>query len=206
MISFRRTLFQFFAEISDFYSRDYILEENRFVRNRKMSFNDHINYILIQEGCTSYIEALKFMKLSKKGKFKSITSQAIGKQRMNISPNLFKDMHESFLDKIYLESYGMFKTKGFMVAACDGSIFDLPNFKITHEEFPSCGENLLKYNKTGARVSCFLDVSSKLILNIKIADRSINEISLAKQQLTELKEHFDLGKLITIGATIPSNL
>lgn len=198
MISFRRTLFQFFAEISDFYSRDYILEENRFVRNRKMSFNDHINYILIQEGCTSYIEALKFMKLSKKGKFKSITSQAIGKQRMNISPNLFKDMHESFLDKIYLESYGMFKTKGFMVAACDGSIFDLPNFKITHEEFPSCGENLLKYNKTGARVSCFLDVSSKLILNIKIADRSINEISLAKQQLTELKEHFDLGKLITI--------
>jgi len=198
MISFRRTLFQFFANILDFYSRDYILEENRFIRNRKMSFNDHINYILIQKGCTNYIEALKFMKLTKKGKFKSITSQAIGKQRMNISPNLFKDLFESFLDTIYPESYGMFKINGFMVAACDGSIFDLPNFPITHEEFSPGGENLLKYKKRGARVSCFLDVSSKMILNIKIVERSISEISLAKQQLMELKTHFDLTKMITI--------
>lgn len=198
MISFRRTLFQFFANILDFYSREYILEENKFIRNRKMNFYDYINYIFIQEGCTSYIEALKFMKLYKKGKFKSITSQAIGKQRMNISPNLYKDLSESFLDMIYSKSRGMFKIKGFMVAACDGSIFDLPNFTITREEFPPGGKNLLKPKRTGARVSCFLDVSSKIILNIKIVERSISEISLAKQQLIELKNHFDITKLITI--------
>ena len=163
-----------------------------------MNFYDYINYIFIQEGCTSYIEALKFMKLYKKGKFKSITSQAIGKQRMNISPNLYKDLSESFLDMIYSKSRGMFKIKGFMVAACDGSIFDLPNFTITREEFPPGGKNLLKPKRTGARVSCFLDVSSKIILNIKIVERSISEISLAKQQLIELKNHFDITKLITI--------
>ena len=198
MISFRRTLFQFFANILDFYSREYILEDNKFIRERKMNFYDHINYILVQKGCTSYIEALNFMKLSKNGKFKSITSQAIGKQRINISPNLFKDLFESFLDTIYLKSHGMFKINGFMVAACDGSIFDLPNFTITREEFPPGGENLLKPKRTGARVSCFLDVSSKMILNIKIVERSVSEITLAKQQLMELKNHFDIRKLITI--------
>lgn len=198
MISFKRTLFQFFANILDFYSRDYILEENKFIRVRKMNFYDHINYILVQKGCTSYIEALRFMRLSTNGKFKSITSQAIGKQRVYISPNLFKDMFESFLDMIYPKSQGMFKINGFMVAACDGSIFDLPNFTITREEFPPGGENLLKYKRTGARVSCFLDVSSKMILNIKIVERSISEITLAKQQLMELKNHFDITKLITI--------
>ena len=196
--SFRRTLFQFFANILDFYSREYILEDNKFIRERKMNFYDHINYILVQKGCTSYIEALNFMKLSKNGKFKSITSQAIGKQRINISPNLFKDLFESFLDTIYPKSHGMFKINGFMVAACDGSIFDLPNFTITREEFPPGGENLLKPKRTGARVSCFLDVSSKMILNIKIVERSVSEITLAKQQLMELKNHFDIRKLITI--------
>ena len=47
MISFRRTLFQFFANILDFYSREYILEDNKFIRERKMNFYDHINYILV---------------------------------------------------------------------------------------------------------------------------------------------------------------
>ena len=191
-------IIEFFANILDFYSREYILEDNKFIRERKMNFYDHINYILVQKGCTSYIEALNFMKLSKNGKFKSITSQAIGKQRINISPNLFKDLFESFLDTIYPKSHGMFKINGFMVAACDGSIFDLPNFTITREEFPPGGENLLKPKRTGARVSCFLDVSSKMILNIKIVERSVSEITLAKQQLMELKNHFDIRKLITI--------
>ena len=61
MISFRRTLFQFFANILDFYSREYILEDNKFIRERKMNFYDHINYILVQKGCTSYIEALELL-------------------------------------------------------------------------------------------------------------------------------------------------
>ena len=50
---------------------------------------------------------------------------------MYISSKLFLDLSESFIDKLYNDFKGFSKFKGYIICACDGSIFDLPNTPIT---------------------------------------------------------------------------
>ena len=56
----------------------------------------------------------------------------------------------------------------------------------------------IKENRIRARVSCFLDVHSKHILTVKIVETITNEVDLAIEHLENLKQRFDIKKLITI--------
>lgn len=47
-------------------------------------------------------------------------------------------------------------------------------------------------------MSCFLDINSKHILTVKIVETTVNEIDLAIEHLENLKERFDIEKMITI--------
>ena len=58
-------------------------------------------YILFQRSCTAYIEAIRFFTIMLSNDFKTITSQAIGKLRMYIDPNVFIDMYELSINKLY---------------------------------------------------------------------------------------------------------
>ena len=75
-----------------------------------------------------------FLQKTLKHEFESISRQAIGKQQMHISSKLFKDLSESFIDKLYGDYKGFSKFKGYWVGACDGSIFDLPNHPTTQKK------------------------------------------------------------------------
>ena len=60
-------------------------------------------------------------------------------------------------------------------------------------------KGLIKYaNNTRARVSCLLDVNSGFILTSRIEKKKISEITLALNHLENLKNKFDLKRLITI--------
>lgn len=163
-----------------------------------MSFEDHIIYILVQRGCTNYIEAIRFFTKFKNNHFKTITPQTIGKQRIFISPQLFIDMNEAFIDRLYSEFKNFSKQKDYIICACDGSIMDLPNVILTRKEFPYFENTLLKRKPIRARVSCFLNINSEHILTAKIVEREIDEITLAIEHLKNLKSRFNLEKLITI--------
>ena len=198
MYSFDRFVKEFFRLFDYFISKKYITEENRFIRDRKMTQKEYTEYILSQRSCTSYIETIRFFTIMMKKDFKTISSQAIGKQRMFINPNVFIDMYECFIDQLYGKFSGFSKFKGYFVCACDGSIVDLPNVTLTRNEFPLGDENLLKENRIRARVSCFLDVHSKHILTVKIVETIINEVDLAIEHLENLNKRLDIKKLITI--------
>ena len=198
MYSFDRFVKEFFRLFDYFISKKYITEENRFIRDRKMTQKEYTAYILSQRSCTSYIETIRFFTIMMKKDFKTISSQAIGKQRMFINPNVFMDMYECFIDQLYGKFSGFSKFKGYLICACDGSIVDLPNVTLTRNEFPLGDENLLKENRIRARVSCFLDVHSKHILTVKIVETIINEVDLAIEHLENLNKRFDIKKLITI--------
>ena len=122
--------------------------------------------------------------------FKTISSQAIGKQRMFIDPKVFIDMYECFIDQLYGKFSGFSKFKWYLICACDGSIVDLPNVTLTRYEFPLGDENLLKENRIRARVSCFLDVHSKHILTVKIVETITNEVDLAIEHLEGIVKFF----------------
>lgn len=198
MYFFDEFLCLFFFTFEDFFSRKYITEANKFIRNRKMSFKDHIIYILVQRGCTNYIEAVRFFTKFKNNPFQTISSQAIGKQRIFISPQLFIDMNESFIDRLYSKFKNFSKQKDYIICACDGSIMDLPNVILTRKQFPYFENTLLKGKPIRARVSCFLNINSEHILTAKIVEREIDEIALAIEHLENLKSRFNLEKLITI--------
>ena len=198
MYSFDRFVKNFLRYFDCFISNKYVTEENRFIKNRKMTQNEYTAYILTQRSCTAYIEAVRFFTIMLSNDFKTISGQAIGKQRMFISPKVFIDMYELFINKLY-DAYSRFsKFKGYIICACDGSIIDLPNVTLTREEFPVDNKNLLKEKRIRARVSCFLDVHSKHILTTKIVETTVNEIDLAIEHLKNIKEQFDIEKIITI--------
>lgn len=198
MYSFDRFVKEFFQSFDYFVSKKYVTDENRFTRDRKMSQKEYMAYILSQRSCTGYIETIRFFTIMMKNDFKTISSQAIGKQRMFIDPKVFIDMYESFIDKLYNKFKGFSKFNRYVICACDGSIVDLPNVTLTRKEFPLGDENLIKEKRIRARVSCFLDVHSKHILTSKIVETTINEITLAMEHLDNLKERLDIKKLITI--------
>ena len=127
MYFFNRFLISYFVTLQSFISKRYVTDKNKFVRVRKMSFEDYVNYILTQTGCTNFAEAHRFFTRIRGNEFESISRQAIGKQRMYIDSELFEDASESFINELYKEFKGFSKIKGYIVGACDGSIFSLPN-------------------------------------------------------------------------------
>ena len=198
MYSFDRFIKNFFRFFECFISKRYITEDNRFIRDRKMTQKEYTAFILSQRSCTSYIETIRFFTIWLKNDFKTISSQGIGKQRMFIDPKVFIDMYECFIDELYSKFSGFSKFQGYIIGACDGSIVDLPNVTLTREEFPVGDENLLKEKRIRARVSCILDVHSKHILTAKIVETTVNEIDLAIEHLENLRQRLDITKLITI--------
>lgn len=198
MYFFDRFLINYFMTFESFISKKYVTESNRFVRTRKMSFKEYVLYILTQTGCTNFAEAHKFFTKTLNHKFESITRQAIGKQRMYISPKLFMDMSECFIDKLYGKYKGFSKFKGYIVCACDGSIFDLPNTPTTKKAFNIPPNTVFERFLSRGRVSCIMDVHSKHILTSKIVSRSVGEVKLAIEHLNNLNKRFDLTKLIVI--------
>lgn len=198
MYSFDRFVIDFFRLFDCFISNKYITEDNRFIRDRKMTQKEYTAFILSQRSCTGYIETIRFFTIWLKNDFKTISSQGIGKQRMFIDPKVFIDMYECFIDELYSKFSGFSKFQGYIIGACDGSIVDLPNVTLTREEFPVGDENLLKEKRIRARVSCILDVHSKHILTAKIVETTINEIDLAIEHLENLRQRLDITKLITI--------
>lgn len=115
MYSFDRFVKEFLDCLIVLYRKKYVTEENRFIRNRKMTQKEYVTYILSQRSCTGYIETIRFFTIMMKNNFKTISSQGIGKQRMFIDPKVFIDMYECFIDQLYGRFPGFSKSKEYII-------------------------------------------------------------------------------------------
>ena len=61
MYSFDRFIKNFFRLFECFISKKYIAEDNRFIRDRKMTQKEYTAFILSQRSCTSYMKRLDFL-------------------------------------------------------------------------------------------------------------------------------------------------
>ena len=198
MYQFTRFIICFFSCFDDFLSKDYIVGENKFTRRRKMTFEEYVVYAFQASGSSNYADALMYFTNSLKNDLKLITPQGVNKQRMFISPKLYEDVYKTYIDKLYSEYKGFSKLGEFIIVACDGSIFHLPNTIITKIVFDIPIFNIFKRFLSRARVSCILDVNSTLILSAKIVSRNIDEITLAIEHLKDLSSRMDISKLLTL--------
>jgi len=163
-----------------------------------MSYKDCVKFIFWNKGRNNDIELTEFFKVFKGKKYETISHQAIGKQRIFIKPELFINIYKKFIDMIYKEHKHFSEIKGYIVTACDSSIFDLPNVTLTRRDFNIKDHDVFRKHRIRARVSGMLDVNSKFMLTTKIVEKSLKETTLAIQHLNDLKKRFDITKFITI--------
>ena len=158
----------FFLTFESFISKKYVVESNKFVRTRKMSFKEYVLYILTQTGCTNFAEAHKFYTKTLNHEFESITRQAIGKQRnVYLVQNCLLICQSVLLINYMVNIKGFRNLRDYIICACDGSIFDLPNTPTTKKAFNIPPDTVFKRFLSRGRVSCILDVHSKHILTSK---------------------------------------
>ena len=112
-----RFIVSFFASYKFFVSRKYV------------------DGVIVQRGNTDYSEALRYFTGILRKDFQTITRQAIAKQRKYLLPKLYSDLSERFIDELYGKYKGFSRFKGYVLTACDGSIFDLPVDRKTRQEW-----------------------------------------------------------------------
>ncbi len=64
---------------------------------------------------------------------------------MFLRAELYKDLTDSFIDKLYDEFKCFSKFKGYIICDCDGSIFSLSIMKTTCEEFDVPDDSIFKF-------------------------------------------------------------
>ncbi|MDR3063533.1 MAG: transposase, partial [Methanobrevibacter sp.] len=93
----------------------------------------------------------------------------------------------------YLEDF-----KGYYALAIDGSQTDLPNAKITREEFDVQLRALKETESPKARISTLCDVKNDFILDSAISPISIGEHALAQGNIKNSRKIINLKKSIII--------
>jgi len=182
------------------YEKDiYVLEKNRFIKNRKMSFRDSVFYLFGNKGKTSALELKEFNELINGELTMPPSKQNWSQQRTYISPLIFKDSNEISMKRIYSEGLDELETfKGLLVFAIDGSQFNIPNTPTTHEEFEVDLKALKKNESPKARVSVLSDVKNHFIIDSTIQPFKYTEEILATENIENADEIIDFSKSIII--------
>ena len=168
--------------MSCYFLRCFIIDPDiHFIRNRKMKFEDYIRFIIWNNGRNNDIEATEFFKVFLKKKYETVSHQAIGKQRGFIKPEIFIRIYKGFINKIYGKHKHFSEFKGYIIGACDGSIFDLPNVTLTRREFDIKDDTIFEKHIIRARVSGIIDVNSRFMLTTKIVEKTVKETTLAME-------------------------
>lgn len=114
------------------------LNPNYFTRSRKMGASDIIYYCLNKKGLCTNMETTNYFE--KTNRDISISAQALFDQRMKLSPSVFKDLNDEYLNAFYNgfpEEVRLFNN--YVVLAIDGSDMEIPNTRACIEKYGLAG-------------------------------------------------------------------
>lgn len=169
--------------------RCYILDDTKFIRNRKLILDDYINILCYNNGSTNtemldyYLEENNFIP------FDDVSKQTFSKQRTWVSPELFKQLSRNYLEIIsYTRANSFFKTyKGYRILAGDGSDFELPNCPSVRETYGII--DTPKYTKpVNAKFCAIMDVMNGFILDGILGKYKQGELPLMHQVLDNISD------------------
>lgn len=185
-------------DFNKYVDQKYVMGENHFVRKRKTTQEDIMKYLLMNHSRTNAIESLYFISQVTGDEEMTISKSAIGQQRTFIDPQAYIDMNEDFINGIYNDYEEKDKFKDYILLACDSSVCDSPNTKLTYKEYNHPNFNLIKKELLRFRVSCIVDVNLDFILTSEFTSTKVNEVILAKKHFYNIKNRFPNKKFITI--------
>ena len=176
------------------YKKVAVPSDNKFIRNRKISFVDMVLFILNNKGRTLTIELNDYMK--KQGK-KPITKQAFSKQRQNINPEIFKLLNNEYIKMIY-DQRKIYRYKGYIVLAVDGSMIEMPNSPELKEYY---GLQLGQKGSVGrVRGRCLgiYDCLNKIMALTRIDPYNVSEKRQIEEELENLLKIYKDEKIILV--------
>lgn len=161
---------------------NYRNNDNNFIRNRKMSFQNVILYNLNKKGLTSKMEIEEF---TEQVNMMDISAPAVLKQRLKLNGKIYLDMLQENLKGFYTEFKNEVKLfNGYIVCAIDGSDFEIPNTIKTRSKY-----NILHQNECVARasISNMFDILNHFVMDTIIEKYDSSERKMAKQNLKNIK-------------------
>ena len=169
-------------------SRNYIYGESAFTRNRKWGFKDYTTHIIFNKRKTLRNNIDTHLKYCTSD-IDSYRKQSFSEQRMNIMPDVFKQISLNYLDNIeyfdFTRNNPFFRTfYGFRLFAGDGSIFTLYNKTQTLKEFgfPEGYNRLPKVTFCG-----IVDVLNDFLIDGIMGERGIGEITLIHKNMQNIE-------------------
>ena len=169
------------------------------IKIKSQNNQDFIWYMTLQKGRTTSMELDEYLK-AKNNTYKiSISKQAFSKQRLNLKPEIFKDLYKDYLKDFYINSpEEVKKYKGYHVLAIDGSMFEIPNTKELREIYKTQKNSSGHRESARARVSGIYDIENEFMIDAIITDCGQGEKELAKINIKEAGKLIDLKKSIII--------
>lgn len=162
---------------------NYKNNDNDFIRNRKMSFQNVVLYNLNKKGLTSKMEIEEF---TEQVNMMDISAPAVLKQRLKLNGKIYLDMIQENLKVFYTEFKEEVKLlNGYIVCAIDGSDFEISNTIKTRNKY-----NILHPKECVARasVSNMFDILNYFVMDTVIEEYDSSERKMAKQNLKNVKD------------------
>ena len=175
-----------------------IIEKSRknkkdFIRKRKIGPKELIEYNLNKKGLSSKMEKYKFLRITG---YKDISSPGLLKQREKLNPEVFVYLNQGTLKLFYNECKDEVKLyKGYVVAAIDGSDFEIPNTKASKKEYSALMKNEECSRST---VSTMTDVLNGYVLDTLIRPYRTSEIEMEKEHFNNVKKIIKTQKIIRV--------
>jgi len=195
--------FSFLKKFISYEKLNYLTDEKKFTKDRKMSYKDFIIYILGNRGKTSVLELDDFFR----NKFRcvgmrrlmSVTKQNFSNRRQYIKPEFFKDICATATKEKYgKKEKSLMKFKGLYVFAIDGGELTVPNTPETREEFAIDLNHLEKVKTPKIRISVMSDAKNELIIDSSISSISTGESVLAFEHIEKSSKLVDLSQSIIL--------
>jgi len=186
------------CRIEDYNDYKYWYGRKAFIRVRKWSFMDYVLFVLVNKGRSCAIEIEEYVKERWDDESKIISKQALSKQRLKIKPKIFKDMNMDFISDVFNSSEFEHDFKDYTILIVDGSDLQLPNIKITKEEFNVTPDTIVYTQAPSVKASMLIDAKYNLVVDAILGDFKSNERELVKQHISNIEDKINLEKTVII--------
>jgi hypothetical protein len=178
--------------------------DNTFIRDRKLSFENSIYFILSGLRKSLSIEISQFSENYKELLFKEVSKQAFSKARQNISHEAFAELCRLFVNVFYESDLELKKWNGFNVFAIDGTSLQVPDTQENVEYF-GCRKNQYDTQTALASASAMYDVLNDVVLDAIIDTYPAKEKNQARRHIEAITNPKILdNSIITFDRGYPS--
>jgi len=186
------------SNIEEYNDYKYWYGRKAFTRVRKWTFMDYVIFILGNKGRSSAIEIEEYVEDRWDDESKIISKQALSKQRLKIKPKIFKDMNIDFIRDVFNSSEFKHDFKDYTTLLVDGSDFQLPNIKITKEEFNVASDTIVYTQSPSVKASMLIDAKYNFVVDVILGDYKSNERELVKKHIYNIEDKINLEKTLII--------